>query len=160
MFVKTRVDPVFPNQRRTRSAQARERESRPYRRLRCGDGQHRYRRHQGDAPHTPRGCVAQAWSVAETLRAAARERRQGVAVTAGLVEAGRIRLVAEGPSDSFVPGTRVTRIDEPYPMSEVVRTLSPRFIETPEEFAELAAVELAEALPRNASGKLLRRELR
>ncbi|GAA2386138.1 SpoIIE family protein phosphatase [Streptomyces coeruleofuscus] len=54
----------------------------------------------------------------------------------GLVEAGRIRLVAEGPSDSFVPGTRVTRIDEPYPMSEAVRTLAPCFIESPEEFAE------------------------
>ncbi|MFF8726528.1 SpoIIE family protein phosphatase [Streptomyces sp. NPDC015171] len=54
----------------------------------------------------------------------------------GLVEAGRIRLVAEGPVGSFVPGTRVTRIDEPYPMSEVVRTLTPRFIESPEEFAE------------------------
>ncbi|MEU8590835.1 SpoIIE family protein phosphatase [Streptomyces sp. NPDC048664] len=51
----------------------------------------------------------------------------------GLVEAGRIRLVAEGPEGSFVPGTRV---DEPFPMSEVVRTLSPRFIESPEEFAE------------------------
>ena len=24
----------------------------------------------GDAPHTPRGCIAQAWSVAELLRAA------------------------------------------------------------------------------------------
>jgi glycogen debranching enzyme len=23
----------------------------------------------GDAPHTPRGCIAQAWSVAELLRA-------------------------------------------------------------------------------------------
>ncbi|MGW7402516.1 SpoIIE family protein phosphatase [Streptomyces sp. NPDC054833] len=54
----------------------------------------------------------------------------------GLVEAGRIRLVAEGPEGSFVPGTRVTRIDEPYPMSEVVRTLSPRFIESREEFAQ------------------------
>ncbi|MEV5427681.1 SpoIIE family protein phosphatase [Streptomyces sp. NPDC052701] len=54
----------------------------------------------------------------------------------GLVEAGRIRLVAEGPSGSFVPGTRVTGIDEPYPMSEVVRTLRPRFIESPQEFAE------------------------
>ncbi|KUL72278.1 MULTISPECIES: SpoIIE family protein phosphatase [unclassified Streptomyces] len=55
----------------------------------------------------------------------------------GLVEAGsRIRLVAEGPAGSFVPGTLVTRIDEPYPMSEVVRTLGPRFIESPEEFAE------------------------
>ncbi|MEU2928005.1 SpoIIE family protein phosphatase [Streptomyces sp. NPDC007251] len=54
----------------------------------------------------------------------------------GLVEAGRIRLVAEGPVDASVPGTQVTRIDEPYPMSEVVRTLLPRFIESPEEFAD------------------------
>ncbi|MET7473612.1 SpoIIE family protein phosphatase [Streptomyces sp. NPDC005648] len=54
----------------------------------------------------------------------------------GLVEAGRIRLIAEGPAGSFVPGTLITRIDEPYPMSEVVRTLTPRFIESPEEFAE------------------------
>ncbi|MFF4503229.1 SpoIIE family protein phosphatase [Streptomyces sp. NPDC001401] len=54
----------------------------------------------------------------------------------GLVEAGRIRLIAEGPAGSFVPGTDITRIDEPYPMSEVVRTLTPRFIESPEEFAE------------------------
>ncbi|MEU9734562.1 SpoIIE family protein phosphatase [Streptomyces sp. NPDC048002] len=53
----------------------------------------------------------------------------------GLVEAGRIRLIAEGPAGSFVPGTRVTGIEEPYPMSEVVRTLTPRFIESPEEFA-------------------------
>ncbi|MEU4147994.1 SpoIIE family protein phosphatase [Streptomyces parvulus] len=54
----------------------------------------------------------------------------------GLVEAGRIRLVADGPQNDFVPGTRITRIDEPYPMSEAVRTLSPRFIESPEDFAE------------------------
>ncbi|MFD7439196.1 SpoIIE family protein phosphatase [Streptomyces sp. NPDC059861] len=54
----------------------------------------------------------------------------------GLVEAGRIRLVAEGPEGSFVPGTLVTRVDEQYPMSEVVRTLGPRFIESPEDFAE------------------------
>ncbi|MGW0562220.1 SpoIIE family protein phosphatase [Streptomyces sp. NPDC003016] len=53
----------------------------------------------------------------------------------GLVEAGRIHLVADGPEGSFVPGTRYTRIDEQYPMSEVVRTLVPRFIESPEEFA-------------------------
>ncbi|MFG2516312.1 SpoIIE family protein phosphatase [Streptomyces sp. NPDC048584] len=53
----------------------------------------------------------------------------------GQLEAGRIRLIAEGPVGSFVPGTEVTRIDEPYPMSEAVRTLSPCFIESPEEFA-------------------------
>ncbi|MFD7290664.1 SpoIIE family protein phosphatase [Streptomyces sp. NPDC059863] len=54
----------------------------------------------------------------------------------GLMEAGRIHLVAEGPVGSYVPGTRVTRIDEQYPMSEVVRTLVPCFIESAEEFAE------------------------
>ncbi|WP_329126482.1 SpoIIE family protein phosphatase [Streptomyces sp. NBC_01465] len=53
----------------------------------------------------------------------------------GLHEAGRIHLVAEGPENSFVPGTRYTRVDEPYPMSEVIRTLAPRFIESPEDFA-------------------------
>ncbi|MET7438762.1 SpoIIE family protein phosphatase [Streptomyces sp. NPDC004082] len=54
----------------------------------------------------------------------------------GLLEAGRVRLVAAGPEDSYVPGTRVTRLDEPYPMNEVVRTLVPHFIESPQEFAE------------------------
>ena len=53
----------------------------------------------------------------------------------GLVEAGRIHLVADGPEGAFVPGTLVTRTDEPYPMSEVIRTLTPRFIESPEDFA-------------------------
>ncbi|WP_189540210.1 SpoIIE family protein phosphatase [Streptomyces gelaticus] len=53
----------------------------------------------------------------------------------GLIEAGRIHLVADGPEDSFVPGTRYTRTDEQYPMSEVVRTLSPRFIESATDFA-------------------------
>ncbi|MEU9319985.1 SpoIIE family protein phosphatase [Streptomyces sp. NPDC048295] len=53
----------------------------------------------------------------------------------GLMEAGRIHLVADGPEDSFVPGTRYTRTDEQYPMSEVVRTLSPRFIESATDFA-------------------------
>jgi serine phosphatase RsbU (regulator of sigma subunit)/anti-sigma regulatory factor (Ser/Thr protein kinase) len=53
----------------------------------------------------------------------------------GLVESGRIHLVAEGPEGSFVPGTRITRIDERYPMSEVVRSLTPHFIESPEDFA-------------------------
>ncbi|MGV9991742.1 SpoIIE family protein phosphatase [Streptomyces sp. NPDC003374] len=54
----------------------------------------------------------------------------------GLFESGRLRLVAEGPEGTSVPGTRITRLDEPYPMSEAVRTLSPRFIESPEDFAE------------------------
>ncbi|MFF3323927.1 SpoIIE family protein phosphatase [Streptomyces sp. NPDC002889] len=55
----------------------------------------------------------------------------------GLLESGgRIHLVAEGPEGSFVPGTRYTRVDEQYPMSEVVRTLTPRFIESKRDFAE------------------------
>ncbi|MGN9790384.1 SpoIIE family protein phosphatase [Streptomyces sp. OZ13] len=53
----------------------------------------------------------------------------------GLLESGRIHLVAEGPEGSFVPGTRYTRVDEQYPMSEVVRTLTPRFIESKADFA-------------------------
>ncbi|MFJ5547916.1 SpoIIE family protein phosphatase [Streptomyces sp. NPDC093225] len=53
----------------------------------------------------------------------------------GLVESGRIHLVAEGPDGSYVPGTRWTRIEEGYPMSEVVRSLQPRFIESAREFA-------------------------
>ncbi|WP_018554182.1 MULTISPECIES: SpoIIE family protein phosphatase [unclassified Streptomyces] len=53
----------------------------------------------------------------------------------GLIEAGRIHLVADGPEGSFVPGTRYTRTDEQYPMSEVVRTLGPRFIESADDFA-------------------------
>ncbi|WP_405455530.1 SpoIIE family protein phosphatase [Streptomyces sp. NBC_00101] len=56
-------------------------------------------------------------------------------IVMGLLEAGRIHLVAEGPEGSFVPGTRYTKVDERYPMSEVLRTLTPRFIETPDDFA-------------------------
>ncbi|MGW1430738.1 SpoIIE family protein phosphatase [Streptomyces sp. NPDC001108] len=53
----------------------------------------------------------------------------------GLMESGRIHLVADGPEGSFVPGTRYTRTDEQYPMSEVVRTLVPRFIDSAADFA-------------------------
>ncbi|WP_405774551.1 SpoIIE family protein phosphatase [Streptomyces sp. NBC_00859] len=53
----------------------------------------------------------------------------------GLVEAGRIHLVADGPEGSFVPGTRYTRVDEQFPMSEVIRTFAPRFIESADDFA-------------------------
>ncbi|MEU0401900.1 SpoIIE family protein phosphatase [Streptomyces sp. NPDC006197] len=54
----------------------------------------------------------------------------------GLLEGGRIHLVAEGPDGAFVPGTRFTRVDEPYPMSEVIRTLRPRFIDSARDFAD------------------------
>ncbi|MGW6939182.1 SpoIIE family protein phosphatase [Streptomyces xanthophaeus] len=64
------------------------------------------------------------------------ERLGSMGMVMGLVEAGRIHLVAEGPVGSFVPGTRYTRIDEPYPMSEVVRSLQPRFLDSAQEFAQ------------------------
>ncbi|WP_327265620.1 SpoIIE family protein phosphatase [Streptomyces sp. NBC_01232] len=64
------------------------------------------------------------------------ERLGSMGMVMGLVEAGRIHLVAEGPEDSFVPGTRYTRIDEQYPMSEVVRSLEPRFLDSAQEFAQ------------------------
>ncbi|MET9701168.1 SpoIIE family protein phosphatase [Streptomyces sp. NPDC006529] len=64
------------------------------------------------------------------------ERLGTMGMVMGLVEAGRIHLVAEGPEGSFVPGTRYTRVDEQYPMSEVVRSLQPRFIDSQAEFAE------------------------
>ncbi|MER6910252.1 SpoIIE family protein phosphatase [Streptomyces sp. NPDC000594] len=55
----------------------------------------------------------------------------------GLLEAGgRIHLVAEGPSEAFVVGTRYTHVADQYPMSEVIRTLAPRFIESPQDFAD------------------------
>ncbi|MFI5617270.1 SpoIIE family protein phosphatase [Streptomyces sp. NPDC051567] len=62
------------------------------------------------------------------------ERLGSMGMVMGLVQAGRIHLVAEGPEGSFLPGTRYTRIDEPYPMSEVVRSLRPRFVDA-REFA-------------------------
>ncbi|MFE7773754.1 SpoIIE family protein phosphatase [Streptomyces sp. NPDC057445] len=64
------------------------------------------------------------------------ERLGATSMVVGLLESGRIHLVAEGPEGSFVPGTRYTRVDEQYPMSEVIRTLAPRFIESKEDFAE------------------------
>ncbi|MFK0252829.1 SpoIIE family protein phosphatase [Streptomyces sp. NPDC090445] len=64
------------------------------------------------------------------------ERLGSMGMVMGLVEAGRIHLVAEGPEGSFVPGTRYTRVDENYPMSEVVRSLQPRFLDSAHEFAE------------------------
>jgi serine phosphatase RsbU (regulator of sigma subunit)/anti-sigma regulatory factor (Ser/Thr protein kinase) len=53
----------------------------------------------------------------------------------GLVEGDRVHVVAEGQESSFVPELQYTRIDDDFPMSEVVRTLEPRFVTSPEEFA-------------------------
>ena len=53
----------------------------------------------------------------------------------GLVEAGNVHLVTGGPLGYLVPGTEVTSVDEPLPMAEAVRTLTPRFVESPDDFA-------------------------
>ncbi|MEV4443104.1 SpoIIE family protein phosphatase [Streptomyces sp. NPDC049577] len=53
----------------------------------------------------------------------------------GLLDSGRIHLVAEGPSEHYIAGTRYTRVDDDFPMSEVIRTMAPRFIESRGEFA-------------------------
>ncbi|MEU1055922.1 SpoIIE family protein phosphatase [Streptomyces sp. NPDC005876] len=101
---------------------------------------HAARRRRTDVVRTATAALAHARTVddvIDVLRDTDGLTRLGAtSLVMGLVEAGRIRLVADGPQNSFVPGTRVTRIDEPYPMSEAVRTLSPRYIESPEEFAE------------------------
>ncbi|MFF6996867.1 SpoIIE family protein phosphatase [Streptomyces sp. NPDC008313] len=97
------------------------------------------RRQQTNVVQVTTAALAHARTVQDVIDVV--EASQGIthlgaaSVVMGLVEAGRIRLVAEGPEGSRVPGTHVTRIDEPYPMSETVRTLAPLFIESPEEFA-------------------------
>ncbi|MBC9725954.1 SpoIIE family protein phosphatase [Streptomyces sp. TRM68367] len=103
-------------------------------------GQHQARRQQTNVVQRATAALAHARTVDDVIDALkdthGLTHLGATSLVMGLVEAGRIRLVAEGPAGSFVPGTRITRIDEPYPMSEVVRTLSPRFIESPEDFAE------------------------
>ncbi|MFD6342643.1 SpoIIE family protein phosphatase [Streptomyces sp. NPDC060131] len=59
---------------------------------------------------------------------------KAVSVMLGVVEGGRIRTIAEGRSGSYVPELQYTRIDAPFPMSEVVRTQRPRFITSREDF--------------------------
>ncbi|MEU6082451.1 SpoIIE family protein phosphatase [Streptomyces sp. NPDC047108] len=58
-----------------------------------------------------------------------------VSLVLGLMDNGRIHIVAEGQAGSWVPELEYTRVDEQYPMSEVVRTLTPRLITSPEEFS-------------------------
>ncbi|KMO95664.1 protein phosphatase [Streptomyces roseus] len=59
-----------------------------------------------------------------------------VSVMLGLVDGGRIHLVAEGQLGSYVPEIEYTRIDARFPMSEAVRNLQPVFIASREEFQE------------------------
>ncbi|MYR29563.1 MULTISPECIES: SpoIIE family protein phosphatase [unclassified Streptomyces] len=53
----------------------------------------------------------------------------------GLLEQGRIRLVPDGPTGGVIDAGRHTRLDDPYPMADVVRTMRPVYLEDAESFA-------------------------
>ncbi|MEU4731233.1 SpoIIE family protein phosphatase [Streptomyces sp. NPDC023588] len=57
-----------------------------------------------------------------------------VSVMLGVVDGGRIHLVAEGQLGSYVPEIEYTRIDAQFPMSETVRTMQPVFIASRQDF--------------------------
>ncbi|MGW0363039.1 SpoIIE family protein phosphatase [Streptomyces sp. NPDC002990] len=59
-----------------------------------------------------------------------------VSVMLGVVDGGRIHLVAEGQLGSYVPEIEYTRIDAEFPMSEAVRTMRPVFLASREEFQQ------------------------
>ncbi|MFE6843737.1 SpoIIE family protein phosphatase [Streptomyces sp. NPDC057686] len=59
-----------------------------------------------------------------------------VSVMLGIVDGGRIHLVAEGQLGSYVPEIEYTRIDAQFPMSEAVRSLQPVFLGSRQEFQQ------------------------
>ncbi|MEU4212943.1 SpoIIE family protein phosphatase [Streptomyces sp. NPDC026206] len=97
------------------------------------------RRHQTTVVETITAALAHARTVQDVIDffkdAQAVEHLGSDLLVLGLVESGRIHLVAEGPSVHFIPGTRYTRIDDNFPMSDVIRTMTPCFIESRGEFA-------------------------
>ncbi|MBC2874154.1 MULTISPECIES: SpoIIE family protein phosphatase [Streptomyces] len=97
------------------------------------------RRHTTTVVETTTAALAHARTVQDVIDffkdARAVEHLGSDLLVLGLVESGRVHLVAEGPSEHFIPGTRYTRIDDDFPMSEVIRTMTPRFIESREEWA-------------------------
>ncbi|MFD7554969.1 SpoIIE family protein phosphatase [Streptomyces sp. NPDC059835] len=57
-----------------------------------------------------------------------------VSVMLGIVDGGRIHLVAEGQLGTYVPEIEYTRIEAQFPMSEAVRTMQPVYLSAREEF--------------------------
>ncbi|MFD4133345.1 SpoIIE family protein phosphatase [Streptomyces goshikiensis] len=57
-----------------------------------------------------------------------------ISVMLGIVDGGRVHLVAEGQLGSYVPEIEYTRIDAAFPMSEAVRTMQPVYLASREEF--------------------------
>jgi PAS domain S-box-containing protein len=96
------------------------------------------RRRQTDVVQSLTAALSAARTVRDVFRVLGEAHQRtplGVSlVVLGMVQGDRVVLVTEEPQDA-VPGTRITRVDEPYPMSEVVRTLRPRYIESAREFA-------------------------
>ncbi|MGW8400157.1 SpoIIE family protein phosphatase [Streptomyces lydicus] len=95
------------------------------------------RRHTSVVERTT-AALAHARTVREVIAVLADE--QGLSrlgaenIILGLVEAGRIRLVSEGKAGSFVPDLEYTRVGDEFPMSEVVRTLTPRYVHSRAQF--------------------------
>ncbi|AXI76460.1 SpoIIE family protein phosphatase [Peterkaempfera bronchialis] len=54
----------------------------------------------------------------------------------GVVEGGRIQVIAEGREGTLVPELEWSRIEDDYPLSEVVRTTAPVFLTSADEFAK------------------------
>jgi PAS domain S-box-containing protein len=63
------------------------------------------------------------------------ERLGTASLLLGLVHGGHVQIVAATPADRVQPGSELTRVDEPFPTNEAVRTLRPLFYESPEEFS-------------------------
>ncbi|HET6634561.1 MAG TPA: SpoIIE family protein phosphatase [Streptomyces sp.] len=84
-------------------------------------------------------------------------RRLGAdSVALGLVEGGLINVVAVGPASAHVRDPELSRIEDELPLNEAVRTLTPRFVVSHEEFLSRypALRERAEALDISAAAFL------
>ncbi|MET3982957.1 SpoIIE family protein phosphatase [Streptomyces sp. PvR034] len=57
-----------------------------------------------------------------------------VSIMLGVVDGGRVHLVAEGQLGTYVPEIEYTRVDADLPMSEAVRTLQPVYVTSRDEF--------------------------
>ncbi|WP_377267386.1 SpoIIE family protein phosphatase [Peterkaempfera sp. SMS 1(5)a] len=52
----------------------------------------------------------------------------------GIIEGGRVRVLAEGTPGSNVPDLEWTRVEDDYPISEVIRTMAPIYMTSAGEF--------------------------
>ncbi|MCF6522932.1 SpoIIE family protein phosphatase [Streptomyces sp. JJ36] len=94
-------------------------------------------------PHTDvvektTAALAHARTVGEVLDALAAshglEQLGAVGLIVGLLEDTRLRMFGEGELGDRLPLDGFARIEDPLPLSEVVRTLTPRYLTSPEDF--------------------------